>query len=86
MSPAPWATPGVDLWCGAVLVSMDLPSYWVYVLRSSLDGELYVGQTSDLERRMAEHEAGEVPSTHYRRPLSLLYVEGHSRRADAVRR
>jgi putative endonuclease len=65
---------------------MQLPSYWVYVLRRAVDGELYVGQTTDLERRMTEHDKGEVPSTRHRRPLELIYVEGHAHRADMVRR
>lgn len=29
--------------------------YWVYILANRRDGTLYVGLTSDLVRRMAEH-------------------------------
>ncbi len=29
--------------------------YWVYVLRSQSTGRFYCGQTSDLEKRVAQH-------------------------------
>ena len=29
--------------------------YWVYVLESQTSGRLYCGQTSDLDRRIAQH-------------------------------
>ncbi len=34
-----------------------MPDAWVYLLRCR-DGSLYTGWTSDLERRLARHEAG----------------------------
>jgi putative endonuclease len=36
-------------------------TYWVYILASRKHGTLYVGVTNSLERRIAEHRAGEVP-------------------------
>ena len=34
--------------------------FCVYVL-SCADGALYIGHTDDLERRIAEHQSGEIP-------------------------
>jgi putative endonuclease len=31
---------------------------WVYILRCA-DGSYYTGRTTDLEKRLAEHQAGE---------------------------
>jgi putative endonuclease len=58
----------------------------VYVLRSIKDGRLYVGYTTNLERRLAEHNAGTVPSTKHRIPFKLIYYEGCRHQADALRR
>ena len=41
--------------------------FYVYILRLN-DGELYVGQTRDLERRLMEHEEGKSSSTSGRNP------------------
>jgi putative endonuclease len=49
--------------------------YWVYVLQSSKDSRFYTGVTSDLRRRIREHNSGKVRSTKARRPLSLVYTE-----------
>ena len=51
-------------------------SYWVYMLRCS-DESFYVGVTSRIELRVAEHQLGLDPScyTFSRRPLRLVYHE-----------
>ena len=36
-------------------------TYWVYILASREHGTLYVGVTSSLERRVAEHRAKLTP-------------------------
>ena len=47
----------------------------VYILKCS-DGTLYTGITNDLERRMAEHNAGQgAKYTMGRGPLQLVYQE-----------
>jgi len=58
----------------------------VYVLISRRDGRLYVGSTSDLERRITDHSTGKNISTASRRPLALVYFEGHLNKSDALRR
>ena len=60
--------------------------FYFYTLRSSKDGELYFGYTSDLKRRQAEHANGEVLSTRARRPLRLVYYEAYRDERDARNR
>ena len=59
---------------------------YVYVLRSRMDGQMYVGLTRDLRERFRQHQAGEVPSTQTRRPLELMYYEACRNIHDAARR
>ncbi|MCX6933033.1 MAG: GIY-YIG nuclease family protein [Verrucomicrobia bacterium] len=59
---------------------------YVYVLRSLADGNFYVGYTSDLKRRIAEHHAGRVPSTAKRLPIDLVYYEACRTQTDATKR
>jgi putative endonuclease len=60
--------------------------YDVYILYSQKDKKLYVGQTTNLKKRIAEHTDGKVKSTRNRRPLVLIYKESFSTRYDAMRR
>ncbi len=45
--------------------------WYVYILRSLRDGNLYIGFTNDLKRRVAEHQAGKNISTAKRLPITL---------------
>ena len=45
--------------------------WFVYVLRSLKDNELYIGSTNDVRRRMGEHNSARVDSTKGRTPLRL---------------
>jgi putative endonuclease len=60
--------------------------YYVYVLQSEVDTQLYVGHTSDLRNRLELHQPGRVESTRKRRPLKLIYYEACLCREDALRR
>jgi len=57
--------------------------YYVYILKSSKDGKIYTGYTSDLKRRVLQHKTGKVRSTTLRRPLKLIYYEAYSNKEDA---
>jgi putative endonuclease len=64
------------------------PAWWVYLLRCA-DGSLYTGITTDLARRLAEHNGeGGVGAryTRSRRPVQLAYAEAAASRAEAARR
>ena len=64
---------------------MNETSYFVYVMRNP-QGRLYVGFTTDLERRVGQHQAGEGGWTHSRGPWELVHFETFTRRAEALRR
>lgn len=60
--------------------------YYVYVLRSLKDGKLYVGFTGELQRRIIEHNKGNVFSTKSRVPFVLEYYEAFRDKDSAVER
>ena len=60
--------------------------YYVYLLLSEVDGNLYTGSTNDLRRRIDEHNNGNVVSTAKRRPLKLIYYEACMNEMDARKR
>ncbi|MFB6070006.1 MAG: GIY-YIG nuclease family protein [Halanaeroarchaeum sp.] len=58
----------------------------VYVL-SCADGTYYTGYTTDVERRVAEHDAGEgARYTRGRTPVELVHVEDFDSRSAAMSR
>jgi putative endonuclease len=59
---------------------------FVYVLRSRSSGRFYIGSTTDLQRRLAEHARGHSPSTRDRGPWELVYQEEYAELAQARRR
>jgi len=68
--------------------SGPLTAWCVYMLRCA-DGTLYTGITTDVDRRIAEHNGEGGPGARYtrsRRPVQLVYVEVAANRADASRR
>ncbi|OGG57396.1 hypothetical protein A2853_02675 [Candidatus Kaiserbacteria bacterium RIFCSPHIGHO2_01_FULL_55_17] len=58
--------------------------HYVYLLQSEKDGLLYIGYTSDLKRRFAEHNGGLSKATKSRTPFQLVYYEAYKSRADAL--
>ena len=59
--------------------------FWVYMLGCA-DRSFYVGHTDCLEKRVAQHEAGAIPTcyTFTRRPVQLLYSAGFPTREEAL--
>ena len=57
--------------------------YYVYVLKSKQDDNLYYGSTNDLRRRLIEHNSGKVRSTKSRKPFELRYYEAYFNENDA---
>jgi putative endonuclease len=60
--------------------------FYVYILQSIKDGNLYAGFTPDLRKRLLKHNAGKVFSTKSRRPLKLIYCEVCLDEQDAKQR
>ncbi len=59
--------------------------YFVYVLKMG-NGQLYVGYTNDLKRRLVQHKAGESFSTKKYLPVELVYCEVYKSKLDAMER
>ncbi|OGF75534.1 hypothetical protein A3C77_00745 [Candidatus Giovannonibacteria bacterium RIFCSPHIGHO2_02_FULL_45_13] len=57
--------------------------FYVYVLRSKIDREHYIGSTNDLRKRLAEHNHGKVFSTKLSKPFELIYYEAYRVEKDA---
>jgi putative endonuclease len=60
--------------------------YYVYFLASESTKWVYIGWTTDLQRRLAEHNAGESTYTKHRGPWKLIYYEAYLNREDAEER
>jgi putative endonuclease len=60
--------------------------FYLYVLRSLVDNNLYVGSTNDLKERIIKHNRGYVFSTKLRRPFKLIYYESYAAESDARKR
>lgn len=58
----------------------------VYVLQSDSDEGFYIGFSTDLRRRLKEHQEGRSFATSYRRPWRLIYYEAYLEEADALGR
>jgi len=77
-APAPAPGPRV-----AALAASDGP--WVYLLRCG-DGSLYCGWTTDVARRLAEHQAGKASRyTRSRLPVELAWSRPVASREEALR-
>ena len=60
--------------------------FYVYVLHSEYDQGLYIGYSTDLRRRMAEHRQGMAFATSFRGPWRLIYYEAYVEAEDALGR
>lgn len=60
--------------------------FFVYILKSLKDKNLYIGYTKDLRRRFKEHNSGLNRSTKHRGPFRLVYYESFSSKDDAKKR
>lgn len=64
----------------------DAVAWYVYMLRC-VDGSLYTGVATDLERRLLEHNSGKgARYTRGRTPVALVYRERCADRSAAARR
>jgi len=60
--------------------------FYLYVLRSQKTGGLYVGSTTDVEKRLQRHNRGDAKSTRHGVPWAALHTESFITRSEAVRR
>ena len=60
--------------------------FFVYILKSKKDENLYIGYTNNLRKRLKEHNLGLVRSTKSRKPFYLVYYEAYSVKEEATKR
>ena len=59
-------------------------SYYVYIIKSDLDGTYYKGFCSDYLKRLEEHNVGLSRYTSRKIPWRLVYVEIHTDKRSAL--
>ena len=59
--------------------------FYVYILKSEKNDKLYKGFTTDLRRRIKEHNLGNSEFTKNNRPWKLFYYEAFLDKNDARR-
>lgn len=64
---------------------INMPFY-VYALHSPSFNKIYIGQTTDIERRVGEHNKGESTYTRKFTPWVLVYSEECESRGNAMKR
>ena len=60
--------------------------YFVYILKSIKNSQLYTGRTDNLHKRLAEHKSGKNRTTNRINPTKLIFFESFSDKRDAIRR
>ncbi len=60
--------------------------FYVYLLQSKKDFSTYIGFTSNLIKRIKEHNQGKTRSIKSKRPLTLIYYESYNNKMDARKR
>jgi predicted GIY-YIG superfamily endonuclease len=59
-------------------------NFWVYIL-SCVDGSYYTGHTDNLEKRLTQHQSGEIVGyTSTRLPVRLVFSQEFSTREEAL--
>mgnify|MGYP000129655743 CR=1 FL=1 len=60
--------------------------FYVYLIESQANGDLYTGYTRNLKNRLEEHNRGFNTSTKKYRPWKIIYYEACLHKKDAERR
>ena len=65
-------------------------AFWIYIIKSETTSKIYIGHTSDLERRLREHNDRKVGKRRYTRkqqgPWHFIHFEEMDSRSEAMRR
>ena len=62
------------------------PWYYTYVIKCEKSETFYTGTTNNLDKRLEQHNEGEVYYTKSRLPIKLVYFEACLNKNDAYRR
>jgi len=59
-------------------------SFFVYIIQSQMDGTFYKGFTTNIERRLEEHNSGESRYTAKKMPWDLVYLQKMTSKKEAL--
>ncbi len=59
--------------------------YFTYIIISEITGKLYIGQTNNIEARIARHNKNKNFSTKSRGPWKLIFSKEFLSRAEAMK-
>jgi putative endonuclease len=68
------------------MLFMVVLDYCVYVLFCESDHQLYIGYTSNIEKRLEQHISGKNKSTKHRGPFRIIFLEYYLFKDDAMKR
>ena len=57
--------------------------FYTYILQSLKDKSFYIGYTSNLKKRVKDHNSGFSMATKHKRPYKLIYYEAFVDKNDA---
>jgi putative endonuclease len=60
--------------------------YYVYILLNEAKTRTYTGVTDDVNKRLAEHNAGRVKSSQLYRPYKVIHIESFETLGEAHRK
>jgi putative endonuclease len=60
--------------------------FFAYILKSEKDNSYYYGSTSDLEKRLLNHNKGKVRYTKGKMPWKIHYYESFASKSEAYKR
>lgn len=60
--------------------------FYVYVLKSQKDGTYYYGSTSNVAKRLRDHNSGKAKFTKGHRPYAVQYLEEFETKREAQER
>ena len=58
----------------------------VYILKSTIFNRYYIGHTSNLSKRIEDHNSGKTRSTKAYKPWELIYSEKFDSKSEAFKR
>jgi putative endonuclease len=80
---AEWLPEGTPTEEGA---SLGCFMFYVYVLKSQKDGTYYYGSTSNVAKRLRDHNSGKAKFTKGHRPYAVQYLEEYETKREAQAR
>lgn len=60
--------------------------FYMYILKSVVNKDIYVGSTKNLKNRFHLHNSGKVKSTKAYKPWVLVYYEAYKSKTDVHKR